>query len=151
MDEARIREIVWEEIGAKCGQSVSPAEVEAIYQDVYGARLAAEVAPSYRFKIDDEAVPALWDGLRRELEVLVTPNHLPDAVENALRDMFFSVLANLGQHVFEGVALPADGAGKAILGFRVSGALQRMLARCAEDLLATTGHVPTPEEVSVCT
>src|SRR6187402_3120607 len=87
---------------------------------------AAEVAPLYRFKIDDEAVPALWDGLRRELKGLADPKGLPEAVAKTLEHVFLCVLANLGKHIFEGVALPADGAGNAVLGLRVGGALKRL-------------------------
>lgn len=162
MDEQRLREIVREEMAAaqpallvKFKGEVFKREQIAtlmakISQEVRdGAILSigaiADAEPSRRFKIDDEAIPAFWDGLRRELDELAAPDGLPEAVAEVLRHLFLGIVANFGKHVFEGVTLPADGASESVLGLRISGAFKGLMTRSALDLLSFVSHGDSPK------
>ena len=133
------------------GRRLRPDEVCNAYavdpQDGEVVNPAANAAPSYRFKIDDEAIPALWLDMRHELEVLAAPRVLPEAVLNALHKMFLCVLLDLSEHIFEAVALPTVGAEHSVLGVRISRACKGLMARCALDLLDISGHGSTPATV----
>lgn len=97
-------------------------------------------------QIDGESVGALWDGLRRELDVLAPPEGIPDAVLEVLRGLFCDLILHFPHDVVEGVALPASGAGEHALGLRISGAFKRKIAACAFDLFGI-GHKPLHHEL----
>lgn len=133
------------------GQEIKASEVcDAYAVDPHSGEVigpAAKAAPSCRFKIDGEAIPALWLDMRHELEVLAAPPVLPEAVLYALHKMFLCVWLDLSEHNFEAVALPTVGTEHSVLGVRISRACKGLMARCALDLLDISGHGSTPATV----
>jgi hypothetical protein len=130
-------------------EQINDAIGEGATLNVVGA--ATEAAPSYRFKIDDEAIPALWLELLHELETGVAPREIPGPVLNVLHNVFICVLLNLSEHVLKAVTLPAKGAEHSVIKLRVSGHCKAAMTRCALDLLASAAHESTPGSVGVGT
>ncbi len=82
----------------------------------------------------------LWDGLALELHELAAPRSLPHGFLEATLCEFCDESRGGIEDVFVCVTAPALGAGKHVIGFRISRAFNRYAARAAKDVLGIVSH-----------
>ncbi|SPH19742.1 hypothetical protein ASD8599_00477 [Ascidiaceihabitans donghaensis] len=90
--------------------------------------------------VSDEPMNLLWDGLRRELDALASPERLPHRFLHTVLCGFCEEGFDLSEDVFTCVANPANRAGKEVLILTVSGTFKRYATRAAKDALGVVSH-----------
>ncbi|WP_445466257.1 hypothetical protein [Faunimonas sp. B44] len=93
-----------------------------------------------RFKVADEAVLTLWNGLARELRDLVPPSRAADSFLRSARDDFHEMLAHFPEYGLAAVIRTAPGAGKPFLAIVVSDRFKADMALAAKRFYGVRSH-----------
>lgn len=91
------------------------------------------------FVTKDEAVTTLWLVCNRHFYEAAS-SRFPETFEHVPDELVCDILASFSGSIFEGVGVPAEGAGSSFVSLRISAAFQRHAALTAEKYVVCGRH-----------